>query len=167
MGTIINITDATRSNFLQAVTEFFDYRSTPSTLSYPPITVPCPSCSENYNDDGTTFNSFSDCSACGGIGNYVSISTDVINMVVYTSPAQWKKLNISNLMDLRVPAGSVLIRGKIADLIKLRQAEKVVFNTDMTNIQGGTYKLYGEPIDENRLNRGNFFWAFLARDETS
>lgn len=165
MGTIVDITDDFKADFLLAVTEFFDYRSTPCVLNYPPIVTPCSSCGTNYYDNGTEFNSLSDCSACGGVGNFTTVNSETINLVIYADPAEWKKLGLSKVMDVRIPDGSILVRGKIADLIKMRQCENINIDTVMAGLQGGAYELYGEPVDKNRLLRGNFFWAFLARAE--
>lgn len=165
MGTLVDISDDFRADFLQAVTDFFDYRSTPCSVNYPPIVTPCSSCNTNYYDNGTEFNSLADCAACGGVGNFTTVNSEVVNLVIYADPGSWKKLGIDKIMDVRVPDGTVLIRGKIADLVKIRQCENITVDTTLANLQGGSYELYGEPVDKNRLLRGNFFWAFITRAE--
>lgn len=167
MGTFVEITNQFKADFLQAVTEFFDYQAIQCTLVYPPIVEACSACTSNYHEDGTEFNSLADCIACGGSGNKSTSVTGHIPMVLFWSPDQWKKLGIANLMDLRVPAGSVLAQGKMADLVKLRQAETILLNTPISSYQGGVFRVFGEPVDRNQVLHGNFFWVFLTRDEVS
>ena len=167
MGTFVEISNEFKADFVQAVTEFFDYQAIQCTLNYPPIIETCAACTSNYHEDGTEFNSLADCVVCGGVGNHSTSVTGEIPLVIFWSPSQWKKLSIGSLMDLGVPAGSVLAQGKMADLPKLRQAESILLNSPIRSYQGGVFRIFGEPVDQNQLLHGNFFWVFLTRDEVS
>ena len=121
------------------------------TLEYPPKELACINCiydmksrksTNKYKTGGPIPFTFGVCPWCGGKGFKEDIVTETIKMRVYWDRGSWVKIGIP----LNIPDGSVQSIGFLADFPKIKQAQKVILNSDQSGINVWEYSLYGEPV---------------------
>lgn len=170
MGILFDISEDIRQIAADAITDLIDQLGKDCDLIYPPIYVSCPNCifdsignkSSNYWRDGgpLPFPDGSMCPYCNGVGQHAQEVTKTIKVLVNSVPKEFMK----NLpLNLQVPDGMIMTKGKMEDLADVLQSRKMVVQTNLSNILKLTYELRGEPIDTNNIAQGRFWSAYWWR----
>lgn len=136
-------------------------------LEYPPKETACDNCvydsinrrsSNRYKTGGPIPFTFGICPWCDGAGfKQIPVST-TIKMRIYWSRKDWVKIGIP----VNIPDGAIQTIGFMSDLSKIKQAERVLVNSDISNIMQWEYILLGEPIPHGfKYNR--YFLAYWSK----
>lgn len=102
------------------------------------------------------------CPLCNGAGKKAQEITEDIVMTIDLSPQAYKFF--SN--DIRLPAGSIVTRGLIVDMPKVKRCMQMRILSNVPSVDRYTYSLSGEPIDPFQFVKGKFFGALWIRAGT-
>lgn len=97
------------------------------------------------------------CPICNGEGFKQTQTTDTVQLEVI-----WEQRKFIDIgQQIKIPDGAVQVKGYMGDLQKLQDMEGIDI-LGPTNLLGGLYKLWGQPIPQG-FRKDKFFLAFLVR----
>lgn len=145
----------------------------PCKLIYPPIFVACSNCQPTLAGGATITGSVYStggpisipgsklCSVCNGSQTMAQEVSEVIQLHVITKPASFYK--IADLQNIRLPDGTIQVKGWYSDFGRLKRATQIIVDMDMEQLGPLRYRLYGEPTDMYSVIQGRYMVAFLER----
>lgn len=170
MGSIFELPKHFVDDGLLALTDAFDAISKPCTLILPPVYKDCVNCSSAYGSSFLTsrythggpmpFSEGAACPMCNGSGQHAESEELTINLVIHYKPKEFAKYLPENFV---IPEGSVVVKGKIADLKNMLASRKIVLQNTMENYINYAYEMSGEPFDMNSLIQNKFWYALFKR----
>lgn len=119
-------------------------------VHYPPTKTDCTNCifvsfgnsgaSNTYNGTGPHPFSFGNCPLCEGAGyREVLADTDTIRLRFYPNRKDWKKAGPVSMDDC-----DAMIIGFVADMPKLLRCQKILIDTEISNIKNQYFALAGD-----------------------
>ena len=137
-------------------------------LLYPPKRTACENCvydtitqrsSGVYKNGGPVSFSFGICPWCDGVGFKETENTDDIKMRVYWERRSWIKINIP----INIPDGMIQTIGFMTDVPKIKQAQVVIINPNLSGIQTWSYTLSADPVPHGLGPSKRYFIAYWKR----
>lgn len=99
------------------------------------------------------------CPACGGNGYIAQEASEDMYFTTKIIEKPYFQLGI----DVNVPDGLLRIKGFIRDLPKLKRADYILHDIDMSGYLNRKYKMYGEPTSKSNIVQGEYFEAYFIR----
>lgn len=131
------------------------------TIVYPPIKVPCTTCSlnpEGFNQHSTgefggptTYT----CEYCSGTNIIEQSSTTTIRLRIYWEKKNWIKIGGINFQD-----ADAMVIGYLSDLGKLQNANEIIFTQDQNR---WSFRLSGKPFPHG-FGKNRYFVAYLSQN---
>jgi hypothetical protein len=101
---------------------------------------------------------FGSCPMCGGAGFKALTQTATIQLRLYFSPKDWRKLGIS----VNKPESSVVVIGYMSELSKLKRANHLLLVSDIQKYNTWKYQLASEPLPHG-FQKDRYFIATLEQ----
>ena len=134
---------------------------------YPPTRVFCSNCvydsigrksANKYVHGGPAPFNFGICPICGGSGYKEIESNTTIKLRVYYETKSFIKL--AGMVD--IPDGTVQVIGFLSDVNKIRNANRIILNSDLEGVAGNVYERLTEPVPHG-FKRNRYFICMLKR----
>lgn len=142
------------SKFNEGIDAILTAFAVPCILYYAPKITSCPNCyidpntgvsSGRYKSGGPIpFTTGNICPYCGGRGHIEDNIEETLNMCVYYTAKDFKKI-VPNV-EIEIPAGAILTKFYTSDYPKVQKAVQLSVNSNISNIVDYRFKRYKEVI---------------------
>lgn len=165
MGKLFSLDAGTKQVVQDALDDLIGEFGKDCLLVYPPRAVPCVNCLWDQTRGASAnawrtggpmpFGRGEVCAVCGGAGRKFEELSEVIRLLCAWAPRDFFR-PMSQLGDVRVPAGTIQTKGYLADAPKIMRCDHLVFQTAAEAIVRKKYRLLSQPGDQSNILQGRY-----------